>query len=96
MGVYVGQFYDSPEFNELYSRKNDDYFRSLFAHQKSRAILHQFFSIDKKECVQVEAHLNADHHAIIELIISECNQKRNGYTKLAKKTKSVYNTPFSS
>ena len=62
----------------------------MFAGDKTEAIMHQFYTKDRKECVRVEASLNGSHDSIIEVILSECS--RNGKTS---NPRILHGIPFS-
>ena len=79
VGIYVGEFYESPNFDEIYHHETSDQYRGISAGDQTVSILHQFYSKDKQECLKVEANLSGAYDAIIEVIISECSKKSDTF-----------------
>ena len=74
IGAYVGSFYESVNFNDIYKTDTTSKYRHMFAREQTAGIIHQFYGDDRKTCIRMESSLNGGHDAVIEVILSECQK----------------------
>ena len=100
IGAYVGSFYESVNFNDIYETGTTSKYRHTFAREQTAGIIHQFYGNDRKTCIRMESSLNGGHDAVIEVILSECQKNvfhlfNPHKTGGSLKNIEMYKTPFS-